>query len=170
LNKNSINISTFLDLFLTGIRKPQSSTLSPANDFYGLDSFLVRKQDIAAISSVKEKFEGFYLDGCNLVEVLCIWNTKTAHAMLMSPFLKMPLKSPPSPVTVVAAYLAFEFLRNILVRHHLNRENISWLRDFILPLIYDLHYLCKITSHHLKAAGRQGISYLAQAERKEKCL
>ena len=51
-----------------------------------------------------------YLDGCDFIEVLGIRNTKASHPMLVAPLLEMALISPPPPVTVVATYLALEFL------------------------------------------------------------
>lgn len=54
-----------------------------------------------------------YLNWCDFIEVLGVWNTKAAHPMLMAPFLEMPFKSPTAPVTVVPTYLTLKFLKCI---------------------------------------------------------
>lgn len=51
------------------------------------------------------------------MEIFRIWNTQTAHAMLMSPLFKMPLKRPSTPVAVVPTYLAFELLQISKINH-----------------------------------------------------
>jgi hypothetical protein len=58
-----------------------------------------------------------YLDGCDFIEVLGIRNTKASHPMLVAPLLEMALISPSPPITVVATYLALEFLMTNCSKH-----------------------------------------------------
>jgi hypothetical protein len=53
-----------------------------------------------------------YINGCDFIKVLGIWDAKASHPMLMTPLLEMALVSPSSPVTVVSTYFTLEFLIN----------------------------------------------------------
>jgi hypothetical protein len=62
--------------------------------------------------STKQQQIIMYINGCDFIEVLGIWDAKASHPMLMTPLLEMALICSSSPVTLVSTNLTLEFLIN----------------------------------------------------------
>ena len=60
--------------------------------------------------NVSPQFSGF-LDLCDFVEVLIVWNAKGAHAVLVPPLLEVPLELPSASVCEAPTNFAGKLLQ-----------------------------------------------------------